>query len=148
MNAVQSISSAPPEYAAPGSTRAPKQVLGQEDFLKLLTVQFSSQDPLKPMEDTDFIAQMANFSSLEIMNSVSASMASLSTSQQLSAAQLLLGKQVQVLGDDNQPASGMVSAVFMEDDRTMIRVNDQDYDIASVSRIQMNNTTINPQPEL
>ena len=148
MNAVQSISSAPPEYAVPGSTRAPKQVLGQEDFLKLLTVQFSSQDPLKPMEDTDFIAQMANFSSLEIMNSLSASMASLSTSQQLSAAQLLLGKQVQVLGDDNQPASGMVSAVFKEDDRTMIRVNDQDYDIASVSRIQMNSTTITTQPEL
>jgi flagellar basal-body rod modification protein FlgD len=145
MNAVQSINPSSTDYVAPGSVRTPKQVLGQEDFLKLLTVQFSSQDPLKPMEDTSFIAQMANFSSLEIMNKMSASMANLSTSQQLSAAQLLLGKDVEVLGEDSTRATGMVSAVFMDGDKTMIRVGSQDYDIASVSRIQMNTTQTQPE---
>ena len=145
MNAVQSINPSSTDYVAPGSVRTPKQVLGQEDFLKLLTVQFSSQDPLKPMEDTSFIAQMANFSSLEIMNKMSTSMANLSTSQQLSAAQLLLGKDVEVLGEDNNRATGMVSAVFMDGDKTMIRVGSQDYDIASVSRIQMNTTQTQPE---
>ncbi|MEZ5278647.1 MAG: flagellar hook capping FlgD N-terminal domain-containing protein [Opitutaceae bacterium] len=145
MNAVQSINPSSTDYVAPGSVRTPKQVLGQEDFLKLLTVQFSSQDPLKPMEDTSFIAQMANFSSLEIMNNMSTSMANLSTSQQLSAAQLLLGKDVEVLGKDNNRATGTVSAVFMDGDKTMIRVGNQDYDIASVSRIQMNTTQTQPE---
>ena len=69
-------------------------------------MQFSSQDPLKPMEDTAFIAQMASFSALEIQNDMSSSLASLSSSQQLSAAQLLLGKQVDLIGPDNQPVSG------------------------------------------
>ncbi len=36
--------------------------LGQEDFLKLMTVQLQNQDPFKPMEDGQFIAQMAQFS--------------------------------------------------------------------------------------
>ena len=145
MNAVQSINPSSTDYVAPGSARAPKQVLGQEDFLKLLTVQFSSQDPLKPMEDTSFIAQMANFSSLEIMNNMRASMANLSNSQQLSAAQLLLGKDVEVLDEDNNRATGMVSAVFMDGDKTMIRVGSRDYDVASVSRIQMNTTQTQPE---
>ena len=38
--------------------------LGKEDFLQLLTVQLKFQDPLNPMQDTDFIAQLAQFSSL------------------------------------------------------------------------------------
>ena len=39
--------------------------LGKEDFLRLLTVQLRYQDPMNPMKSTDFIAQMAQFSSLE-----------------------------------------------------------------------------------
>lgn len=139
MSSVDTIQSASTQ--ATGAERIPKQVLGQEDFLKLLTVQFASQDPLKPMEDTAFIAQMANFSSLELMGDLNSSMASLSSSQQLSAAQMILGKQVDLV--DPQAASGKVSgvvtAVWMDGDKTMLSMGGQDYDFASVSRIEMHN---------
>ena len=41
-----------------------KSTLGQEDFLKLMTTQLQNQDPFAPMENGDFIAQMAQFSTV------------------------------------------------------------------------------------
>lgn len=141
MSSIEATQAVANQAAEPGTARIPKQVLGQEDFLKLLSVQFASQDPLKPMEDTAFIAQMANFSSLELMGDLNTSMASLSSSQQLSAAQMVLGKQVDVIDPEaiGGKASGVVTAVWMKNDKTMISMGGNDYDFASVSRIEMHN---------
>lgn len=49
------------------------QELGKDEFLKILVTQLQNQDPMSPMEDTDFIAQLAQFSSLEQMQSLNAS---------------------------------------------------------------------------
>ncbi|HZJ58028.1 MAG TPA: flagellar hook capping FlgD N-terminal domain-containing protein [Clostridia bacterium] len=46
-------------------SREPKTQLGKDEFLKILIIQLQNQDPLNPMEDKDFIAQMAQFSTLE-----------------------------------------------------------------------------------
>lgn len=59
-----------------GSSRVPKQELGKDEFLQILAVQLANQDPLEPMKDTDFIAQMAQFSSLEQMKGLNDSFSS------------------------------------------------------------------------
>lgn len=61
--------------------------LGKDEFLNLLVTQMSNQDPLKPTSDTEFIAQMAQFSSLEQMQNLNASI----TSQ---TAYSLIGKEI------------------------------------------------------
>ena len=43
-----------------GTQKAAKDTLGQSDFLKLMTTQLQNQDPFAPMDNGDFIAQMAN----------------------------------------------------------------------------------------
>ncbi|MBS8263464.1 flagellar hook assembly protein FlgD [Mesobacillus boroniphilus] len=45
--------------------KAGSDILGKDDFLKILMTQLQNQDPLNPMQDKDFIAQMATFSTLE-----------------------------------------------------------------------------------
>ncbi len=77
-------------------------VLGKEDFMLLLVTQFQYQDPLNPMEDKEFISQLAQFSSLEQMMNMNESMTSLTTateSQQLVNATSYIGKNVDVTGN-------------------------------------------------
>ena len=83
------------------------QTLGQQDFLKLLATQMSTQDPLKPMEDTAFIAQMAQFSSLEQSKSMQQDIESLQAGS-------LLGQQVILQVDKDKTAQGVVEAVTID----------------------------------
>lgn len=79
-----------------------KKELGQEEFLKLMTTQMTHQDPNKPMENGDFLAQMAQFSTVEGVSSLNDSFAefasSISSGQGLQAA-TLVGQSVMVASD-------------------------------------------------
>ena len=60
------------------TTDAKRPALGQDAFLKLLVTQLQHQDPTKPQADGEFIAQLAQFSSLEKLTSIETSMKDLS----------------------------------------------------------------------
>lgn len=80
--------------------RKTSQELGKDDFLKLLIAQLSNQDPTSPMENTEFIAQMAQFSSLEQMTNMSSSFEKMANFINSSEATSTLGKVVELnIGD-------------------------------------------------
>jgi len=90
--------------------RKPQQSLGKDDFLKLLITQLSYQDPTAPVQDKEFIAQMAQFSSLEQMTSMAADFAKLTAMISGNEASSALGKSVELL-DGDRVVQGAVKAV-------------------------------------
>ena len=128
-------------FLDPATTRTTgKQSLDVNDFLKLLTVQFTSQDPMKPMEDTQFISQMTTFTSLEQMQTLSRDFAAFSKTQGISAASTYLGKQVTVT-DASTPSgavSGVVSGVSVDaDGGPQLTVNGRSYPLGSVQSLAL-----------
>jgi flagellar basal-body rod modification protein FlgD len=57
-----------------GQIAPPSKDLGKDEFLKLLVAQLSNQDPLDPLKDADFVAQLAQFSSLEQLENMNSNM--------------------------------------------------------------------------
>lgn len=125
--------------ADPG--RIPVQTLGQQDFIKLLVTQLSSQDPLNPQKDSDFIGQMAQFSTLESNKTMSTGITTLQNQQDFVKANSLLGKNVELLDDDANRFTGVVSAIQVISGKPQIMVNEKAYTLDEVVRVWQNGTT-------
>ena len=109
------------------------QNLGKEDFLKILLTQLTHQDPSAPMEDKEFIAQMAQFSSLEQMTNIAADFAKMARMLRVTEASSALGKAVEV-NLENETVQGVVRAIT-RDEMPQILVNGKFYDWDNVTTV-------------
>jgi len=108
-------------YTAAAENPAAKQsdALGQADFLKLMTEQLKHQDPLKPMDNKEFLGQMAQFSTVQGINNMQDAMKGLSETllgDQVLRGATLVGHEVLIpsetiaLGDGGGQVTGSVAA--------------------------------------
>jgi flagellar basal-body rod modification protein FlgD len=117
--------------------KAGDRTLGADDFMKILMTQLTAQDPMNPMKDTEFIAQMANFSSLEQMRGLSKSFTAYSSSQQMATAPLYLGCEVTVK-DPSSPTGetkGTVESVTVREGKPALVIGGKTYDPNLISNI-------------
>lgn len=112
--------------------RVPMKTLGQDEFLKLLVTQMQNQDPMKPMSDTEFIAQMAQFSNLEQTKEMSGDIASLRQSNAFTQATGLMGKHVQLRVGDHEFTNGIVTDLEVKDGEVDLIVNGKAHSLGSV----------------
>lgn len=133
--------------AAIAAATPKKTVLGQEDFLKLLAVQFQSQDPMKPMEDTAFIAQMAQFTALDQSKSLLAQMTQLSASQDIVTANSYIGRQVTLDAGADLVVSGEVTGIELTDGEPRLIVGDQTYELSAVLLVEPAKPKTTPSPD-
>ncbi|MDR2467673.1 MAG: flagellar hook assembly protein FlgD [Spirochaetaceae bacterium] len=110
-----------------------KQELEMNDFLKILTTQLSHQDPAAPMEDKEFVAQMAQISSLKQMTNMAQDIARLTAIFGGSEATSALGKQVEIVEGGNT-VQGVVKAVTRDGEPTVL-VNGSYYQWNRVSKV-------------
>ena len=114
--------------------KTPGGEMGKDEFLKILITQLSHQDPTAPMQDKEFIAQMAQFSSLEQMTNVSSEMSKVASLLARSQAVSLLGRMVEIVAGD-QVVEGVVEEVS-GGDYPQILVNGLFYDVSQVQKVR------------
>jgi flagellar basal-body rod modification protein FlgD len=117
----------------PPERKTGQQTLGKDDFLKILLVQLQNQDPLNPLEDKEFISQMANFSTLEQMTNLTKEMEQFIQLQNESAIlrySEMIGKKVYWEdvqdGETNTTetmASGIVKSVLQKDNEIILELD-------------------------
>jgi len=123
--------------------KEPTKVMGKDEFLKLLITELQHQDPTNPMQDREFIAQMAQFSSLEQMLTLNGTVGKMLSSQTFNSSFDLLGKDVIVQSDSKADSEGnamkikgMVEAVSRSGDDTLVTVNGETYPIANIIKVE------------
>jgi flagellar basal-body rod modification protein FlgD len=120
-------------------TRKVSSELGKDDFLKLLVTQLQNQDPMNPMDDMNFIGQMAQFSSLEQMLNVSNHVEAIKeglNSNATTQAMLYLGTTVTAQHpDSSEPVTGIVEMVGFENGVPFLKVGDKAFTLGDVQLV-------------
>ena len=98
------------------STKKADQVLGKDDFLKLMVAQMKNPDPMNPSDDKDNIAQMAQFSSLEQITNLASATQELATRITLTQNVGLLGHDVTYTKADGTSGTGKVDGLDLTAD--------------------------------
>jgi flagellar basal-body rod modification protein FlgD len=104
-------------------------------FMQLLVAQMRYQDPANPTDSSAFLAQSAQFTALEKMQSVSDQTAQLVALQVAFGASSMVGRTVSYPAEDGSTTSGVVSSVRFEATGPVLQVNGEDVAVASVRSI-------------
>lgn len=114
------------------ATARPTGLLGGQEFLMLLVTELRMQNPLDPLKDRDFVAQLAQFSALEAMQKVDASIGRLAQLQELGhresmflQAAALVGKKIRAVDEYGVATEGAVDALILKDGELMFMVQGQ-----------------------
>lgn len=97
--------------------------LGQDAFMQLLLAQLKNQDPLKPMENTEFISQMAQFNSLRELMVLNKTMGELMTAQLVTQGSAMIGKTISANLETGKTIQGVVSGMQIRDNDVTLTVN-------------------------
>lgn len=94
----------------------------QDEFLKLLTTQLTHQDPLNPIKDQDFTAQLAQLQALDSQVDMTEALVALRNENQLQGASALIGKHITGVDKDGNDAEGTVRSAIVRDGQALLEL--------------------------
>ncbi len=138
---INGISSSDPITGA--ASNAPKSALDKDAFLKLLVSQVKNQDPMEPQGSTEYVAQLAQFSSLEQMQNLNDNIVGLALLQQnnalmsqLTQSSALIGQNVEWTDPETGDVhSGQVTSVKLENGLALLEIGGQDVPLGNVTQV-------------
>ena len=129
MASVNNVGQTNTQTTSSQTSKTKQDNMGKDEFLKLLVTQLRYQDPMNPMEDKEFIAQMAQFSSLEQMQNLNASMVIVQASG-------MIGNQVKWADEYGEEQAGIVSSVRITDGKPSLVVGDVNVALDKVTAVE------------
>ncbi|MEH7336039.1 flagellar hook capping FlgD N-terminal domain-containing protein [Neobacillus drentensis] len=114
------------------------QQTGQVDkdlFLRILTTQLRNQDPTQPMEDREFIAQLAQFSTLEQISNLNQTFSQFMNSQHddISQFSTMMNKEVSWMNEETGfVESGVIKGIVKRDNQFYYQINDQEIPVGTI----------------
>ena len=146
-NAAAGTTNTPPADTA--SKTDPKNSLGQDAFLKILVTQMQHQDPMEPLKDTEFIGQMAQFTSLEQLTNLNKTMTQFVSNQGASSLAdyaHLIGTSVK-WETETDSGEGIVKALSSKNGELIAELEGSDIKvpIESIQRIEKQSASTNEQ---
>ncbi|MCX7820140.1 MAG: hypothetical protein N2258_00500 [Brevinematales bacterium] len=123
-----------------------KGTLEEADFMKLLITQLKTQDPTKPMEDREFITQMAQFTSLKQMNQFGESMKNLVREFTFTRSLGLVNKIVFWNDDTGNQFSGIVDSIKVKAGETFLMVDGKEISPNKIVEVRERNVEIQNLP--
>ncbi|MFC3746296.1 flagellar hook capping FlgD N-terminal domain-containing protein [Paenibacillus sp. GCM10012306] len=108
--------------------------LGKDQFLKILITQLQNQNPLQPMEDKEFIAQMAQFTSVEQLTNISKQLTEMN--QSLGSVSGLIGKEITWMDSKSLEKSGKVDSILVSNGLQYAVVGNDKIALSDITKIQ------------
>lgn len=124
----------------PGSMRIPSKLLDQNDFLKLVVAQMTHQDPMKPTSDTEFIAQMTQFTALEQAKNMQSDIAEMRSQQKMIQAMSLLDREVVVQSNKAgtvETITGVVKGFDLDGQEPKLIIGNERFDLSDILTIRL-----------
>ncbi|WP_142827584.1 flagellar hook assembly protein FlgD [Planococcus soli] len=146
---ISTVTTAAAAAPAPAAKTEATNALGQDAFLKILVTQMKHQDPMEPLKDTEFIGQMAQFTSLEQLTNLNKTMTQFVSNQgssSLADYAHLIGTSV-TWESETGSGEGIVKALSSKNGELLAELEGSDVKvpIESIQRIEKQPATTNDQ---
>jgi flagellar basal-body rod modification protein FlgD len=118
------------------SKEASNGAMGKDQFLKLFVAQLQHQDPMNPMNDSEFMGQMASFSTLEQVSNLAAANERIASNLTSTSAIGLIGRTISYVDENDQIQTGKVDKVTTAGGKPMLTVDGVDgIDPATITQV-------------
>ena len=110
-------------------------LLSQEEFFDIMIAELTHQDPLEPMDNREFLSQLTQLQSLDVLSRLADGIESLILGQQISSAGALIGRDVSGVTNGGTLVTGTVERVIVEDGVVFLGIGDATLPLANVHEV-------------